>query len=110
MELTSPHEHIKNNLHVEQFSLKTNWKLAERLLYNHGCKKKQYTHQQVGKEEKSSGQDLCPWEQTQGKGDYTGGHTSWGVSGLSHRLGVPVLGSYAEEINPVGWLEDNWDK
>ena len=25
--------------HVEQFLLKTNWKLAERLLYNQGCKK-----------------------------------------------------------------------
>ena len=39
MELTSPHEHIKNNLHVEQFSLKTNWKLAEGLLYNQDFKK-----------------------------------------------------------------------
>ena len=25
--------------HVEQFLLKTNWKSAERLLYNQGCKK-----------------------------------------------------------------------
>ena len=27
------------HLHVEQFSLKTNWKLSEGLLYNQGCKK-----------------------------------------------------------------------
>ena len=29
MELASPHKHIKIYLKVEQFSLKTNWKLAE---------------------------------------------------------------------------------
>ena len=27
----------KISLRVEQFSLKTNWKLAERLVYNQGC-------------------------------------------------------------------------
>ena len=26
------------------------------------------------------------------KGDCMGGHLSWGLSGLNHRLGVPVLG------------------
>ena len=30
---------ISIHLHVEKFSLKINWKLAERLLYNQGCKK-----------------------------------------------------------------------
>lgn len=29
----------KIHLHMEQFLLKTDWKLAERLLYNQGCKK-----------------------------------------------------------------------
>ena len=29
----------KIHLHVEQFSLKTNWRLAERLPYNQGCRK-----------------------------------------------------------------------
>ena len=33
------HEHVKIHLHVEQVSLKTNWKLAERLLCNQNCKK-----------------------------------------------------------------------
>lgn len=36
MELTTSHKHIKNTP-VEQFSQKTNWKLAEDLLYS--CKK-----------------------------------------------------------------------
>ena len=35
----SPMNTTKIHLHVEQFSLKTNWKLAERLLYNQGYKK-----------------------------------------------------------------------
>lgn len=29
----------KIHLHLEKFSLKTNWRLAEILLYNQGCKK-----------------------------------------------------------------------
>lgn len=39
MELTSPHEHIKNKP-TRGTILTKNWKLAERLLYNHGCKKR----------------------------------------------------------------------
>ena len=34
-----PNKTSKIQLHVEQFSLKTNWKLAERLLYSQDCKK-----------------------------------------------------------------------
>ena len=39
MGLTSPNKHIKMHLNVEKFSLKTNWKLAERLLHSQGCRK-----------------------------------------------------------------------
>lgn len=38
VELISHHENSKIDLHVEQFSLKTNQRLAERLQYNRGCK------------------------------------------------------------------------
>ena len=38
--------------HVEQFLLKTNWKSAERLLYNQGCKKDTCGVRQEGKSEK----------------------------------------------------------
>lgn len=41
MEFTSPHEHIKKNLHVEQLSWKTNWKSTE-LLHNQSFKKDLY--------------------------------------------------------------------
>lgn len=40
------------------------------------------------------------------KGDYVGGDPPWGESGSSHRFGVPVLGSYIGETNPLGKLED----
>ena len=36
------------------------------------------------------------------KGGCTGGHPPSGVSRSSHRLGIPVLESYAEETNPLG--------
>ena len=41
----SSHPFMKTSnlhLHVEKFSLKTNWKLAEGLLYNQGYKKETY--------------------------------------------------------------------
>lgn len=28
----------------------------------------------------------------------------------SSRLGALVQGSYKGEVNPLGWLEDRWDK
>ena len=49
MELTCPHEHVKIHLHVEQFSLKTNWKLAEGIRYKQGCKKDTQVTRQDGK-------------------------------------------------------------
>ena len=33
-----------------------------------------------------------------------------GVSGLSHRLGIPVLGSCVKEPSPLGWPENCWDR
>ena len=39
-----------------------------------------------------------------------GGYSPWGVSRLSHILGVPVLGSYTEETSPLGCLENQWDR
>ena len=39
VELASSNKHIKIHLYMEQFSLKTNSKLQERLVYKPGCKK-----------------------------------------------------------------------
>lgn len=46
------------------------------------------------------------WEGTQKKRetDYMGGHPPWKVSRSSHRLSIPVLGSYMGNTSPVsGW-------
>ena len=49
----------KIHLHVEQLSLKTNWRLAERLFYSHNYKERS-TQSQVGREEKERlGWYLC---------------------------------------------------
>ena len=37
--LPLPTNTSKIHIHLEQFSLKTKWKLTEGFLYNHGCKK-----------------------------------------------------------------------
>ena len=42
---------LKLYLLVEYFSLKTNWKLAERILYKQGCKKDMHVDR-VGRGEK----------------------------------------------------------
>lgn len=58
---------------MEQFSLKDNWKLVERLLYNQGCKKIHVVSDQKGREVIRS--ELVPHVPLGGdseeKGDYT---------------------------------------
>ena len=80
----------KIHLYVEQFSLKMNWKLAEGLLYNQGCKKDIHVIREEGKKSSWS-QGLCPWEGTEEEGEYRGGLPPWEVNGKKHRLGTPVL-------------------
>lgn len=51
----------KMHLYVEQFTtLKTNWRVAGRLLYNNYGYKERSTQSQVGREKTPSGQDLRP--------------------------------------------------
>ena len=77
---------------MEQFSWKTTWELAEGFLYNQGCKK--VTHV-IGEEGKKSDQvgTCAPGRESEEKRKYTGEHSTWAGSGLSHRVGIPVLGS-----------------
>lgn len=43
---------------------------------------------------------------TEEQGGCTGIYSHWGVSGSSHRLGVPVLDYCVEKTRPLCWLED----
>ena len=45
-------------------------------------------------------------EDSEEKEDDTSRHPPWGVNVSNHRLSILVLGSYAEETSPLGWLED----
>ena len=93
----------KIHLHVERFSLKTNWKLAERLLYNQGCKKDPLN--QVGREQKPSGQDLFPWEGTQREMTWGGGErrSVLGSEWFEPHIGTPSPGVQHREDEPP-WL------
>ena len=97
MELTARHKQIKNISTRKQFSLKTEWKLAEGLLYKQGCRKDIHVIRYEGK--KRWGQDLVLLEgDSEEMEDGKGRHLPWEVSNSSHRLGAPVLECYMEEI------------
>ena len=98
-----PKNTIKIHIHVGQFSQQTNWKLVEVLQYNQGLEEWS-TWNQVGRQEKWSGQDLCPREVTQNKGRLHGDPPR-GVNGSSHILGTPVLESDTRKTSPVSWFE-----
>lgn len=55
----------KIHLREEQFSLKTNWRQAETLLYNQSCKK---IHTELGGKGSDQTETLCSWEGTQKMG------------------------------------------
>ena len=89
--LSSPHPRntSKIQLHIEQFSLKTNWRLVERLFYNEASKER-FTQSQVGREEKLSDQGLRPEQGTQRGGGYitSSGILPWS-EGLETHIGHP---------------------
>ena len=68
-------------------------------------------HMESEREEKQSGWDLCPreWTHSEERGDYTGGHPPWEVSGSSHILGTPALGYNTGKTSHLGCLEGQWD-
>lgn len=45
-------------------------------------------------------------EDSEEREDYTSRHPPLGVNVSNHRLSTLAMGSYAEQISPLGWLED----
>lgn len=109
MELTSPDKHIKIHLHVEQFTQKTNRKLGKRTPIQLKWQER-FPHNWVGWERSTK---LGPpplegiWKEDKVR---TGEPSSWGVSRLSHRLGIPVPGCYTEETSLAGCWENCWGR
>lgn len=101
MELTSPMNTSKIHLHMEQFSLQTNWRLAETLLYNKGYREDPYG---IGWERKRCDQvKTVPLGGDSGeKGDDKSGGLPWKVNCSNHILGTPALGSDKGKLSPLG--------
>lgn len=97
----------KIHLHAEQFSLKTDGRLEERLLYNQGCKKNLHGISVKRREAIRSGH--VPFPRRQEKGDYIGQDPLWGVSSSSNILSAPELGSNTWKPGPISWLEGQWE-
>ena len=91
----------KVHVHVEHFSLKTNWRLAETPLYNQGCKK---IHTELGRKGSDQIETLCSWEGTQKMG------VTWVESlpemrALSHIFCTSALRSDTGKMSGLSWLE-----
>ena len=82
---------------MEQFSLKTNWRGTERVLYKQGYKKNTQGSKKKGK--RRDDQNLCPSEGTWRKR----------VTAEAKTLGCPGPGVQQREDTPFCWLEDRWD-
>ena len=108
VEPTSPHKHTKNTSTCANKSLRIlsgNWKSS---CVTKGTKR--FPQNQVGWEEKHGVRTCDPGRGLRRKSDHTSGHSFWGVSGWSHRLDVPALGSHTEGASPCGCLENQWDR
>ena len=88
----------KTHLQADQFSLKTNWKLAERLLYNQGCKK---GPRGIGQEGKKSNQVGSPGKGLRGKGRLHGRRSTLGSEQFKPHAGLPVPGVQHREDEPL---------
>ena len=82
---------------MEEFSRRSNWKLAEQLLKPRMYQR--YTCNRVYCEDKWLGWD------SEKKGDHMGGYLRWSVSRLNSRLDVLVLGSCVGVARLCGCLE-----
>ena len=101
MELTFPHKHIKNIPTWGTSLTKTNWRLAETLLYNKGYRKDPYG---IGWKRKRCDQvkTVPLGGDSEEKGDYKSGDLPWKVNCSNHILGTPALGSDKGKLSPLG--------
>lgn len=96
-------------LHVKQFSLKTNWRLAKRVFYNQDCKKHPQTQSWVGKEKKKSGQDLCPKEMTERRRNTRVRRFYQGSEQFDSQARHPSFWSNTKTSSLLSWFENQWD-
>lgn len=104
-----PRNTSENTSHVEQFLLKTNWRLTERLFYKQPCEERHTEVQQEGRRRK--------WLKTHGpsRGHRRGGlslaqEPSLGKEGLMTHIGhlSPGVQHPEDECSQL-WFENQWD-
>ena len=89
---------------MKKFSLKTKWRLAERLVvYNSDCKERS-TWSQVRREGATT--RAGP---TQKSGITQTQRSSLGIEGSKPRIGGPALGSNTRKMSPLNWFKNQWD-
>ena len=89
----------KMYLHVEQLSLKTNWNWQKDSCTTKAVRK---IHLELGRKGREVIRLGPPRGFGIGGGFYTGRELSKEVSGLSHVLGTPTLGSDTGKTSPLG--------
>ena len=114
MELTSHHKHIKKQLQVEQLLRQTSWRLAGGPLTTKTVRRP--TQNRGGGKRGFQAGTCGPGRGRGGKGNFYGwGDLSWGVSGLSPRLGAqswdPLRGRPAPRRvgGSLGGREGRWE-
>lgn len=96
--------HQKIHLYVEQFLLKTNWRLVERLLYNQDCKKDPHWIKEEGKR---SDQTCAPRSRLRGKWKLYRKEILPGSEWFEPHTGAPILGTNTRKMSPVAGWRDN---
>ena len=96
-------------LHVEQFSLKTNWRLAERLLHSQDSKKEHMVSSRKGREAISLGPGPLGGDTEEEGVTWAWRYPPQRVSSSNHILGTPALGSDTRKTSPLNWFENQWD-
>ena len=94
-----PRNTSENTSHLEQFLLKTNWRLTERLSYKQPCEER-HTGSTVGRE-KEAAED--PWSQ---QGTQKGALSLAQESSLGRRIGHTHIGNLSPGAQHP---EDQWD-
>ena len=90
------------------------WKLAERFLYNQGCKNyarththtHTHTHRDKTRRKVTKSRPVLLGRDSEAMEDYMGVHWPWRVSSLGHRQGFLWFRSHAGKTSPLSWLEN----
>ena len=98
----------KTHLHVGPFSLKRNWRLAERLLNTQGFKQGPWVVREEGRKTHQVG-IYGPGRGIRGKGRSPGQRPALGSQQFQPSMGYPSPGILHREAESPGWLGGGWD-